>query len=102
MSDQNRERFESMLTRLAFDFRSQAESETLHKAILHAYDVLQTRSTESNQEWAKRWKDVMNDRDQERRWKEAAQRESEKLAAYISELKAALSDCQETVKEFQK
>lgn len=45
---------------------------------------------------------LRDERDQERRWKEAAQRESEKLAAYISELKAALSDCQETVKEFQK
>lgn len=35
-----RDRFASLVARLAFDFRSQVESETLHKAILAAYDAL--------------------------------------------------------------
>lgn len=33
---------------------------------------------------------LQQDRDRERRWKEAAQRESEKLAMYISELRTVL------------
>jgi len=45
---------------------------------------------------------LRDERDQERRWKEAAQRESEKLALYISELKTQLAICRETIKEFQK
>jgi len=35
-----RDRFVSLVARLAFDFRSQVESETLHSAILHVYDRL--------------------------------------------------------------
>ena len=40
MSDPNRERFEFMLSRLAYDFRSATESETLAKAILSDRDIL--------------------------------------------------------------
>lgn len=35
-----RERFESMVAKLAYDFRSLTESDTLHKAILAAYDAV--------------------------------------------------------------
>lgn len=35
---ESREKFERMVSRLAYDFRSETESDTLYKAILHAYD----------------------------------------------------------------
>lgn len=38
MEHESREKFERMVSRLAYDFRSETESDTLHKAILHAYD----------------------------------------------------------------
>ena len=43
MSEPDREKFEFLVGRLAFDFRSEAETETLHKAIIGAYDALQAR-----------------------------------------------------------